>query len=59
MGARKKYFEQNAVRERDAMLAERARLAQEEDERNRRTALANSDYIYSNPFSGRANFTYQ
>jgi hypothetical protein len=59
MGARKKYFEQNAVRERNAMLAEKARLAQEEDERNRRTALANPDYIYSNPFSGRANFTYQ
>jgi hypothetical protein len=59
MGARKKYFEQNAVRERDAMLAEKARLAQEEDEKNRRIALANPDYIYSNPFSGRANFTYQ
>jgi len=59
MGARKKYFEQNAVRERDAMLAEKARLAQEEDERNRRTALANPDYTYSNPFSGRSNFTYQ
>ena len=59
MGDRKKYFEQNAVRERDVMLAEKARLAQEEDERNRRTALANPDYTYSNPFSRRSNFTYQ
>jgi hypothetical protein len=41
------------------MLAEKARLAQEEDERNRRTALANPDYTYSNPFSGRTNFTYK
>jgi hypothetical protein len=59
MGARKKYFESNAVRERDAMLAEKYRLAKEEDERNRRTSFANPDYTYNNQFSGTTKLRYQ
>ena len=57
MGARKKYFEESAIRNRDAMLVEQERLAREEAERNSRTQAANPDYI--NPFNKTVGMRYQ
>ena len=59
MGARKKYFERIAFEERNARIAEDARIA-EETEKRRKISAANPDYsTFNNPFNNAIGMRYQ